>query len=373
MATLAVRCAGCSSDTRPVRLLAPIGRHRPVKAVPLRPRLPAPGSACRKPTRRRSAHVAAALNAPGWWPAVDGALRDRCADLAYDLAAAGAALRKSDVAQAMGLLEPALRGATLSRKQEAVLSAAFDGLWPCLAALAVGLFLLRWLLRDLPEIRGQELRGSSRPALAGAAPSPPATALTLILMVIVAYGFYLQCGTTRTPVGLVLGAPDLRPWPANEWALTSGGLWAGEYWRLLSPVLLHANVLHLAANLRAWWSLRFVEAWFGPLGYVLILGASAIGGAAASFAFHTGNFASVGASGAICGLLGADMVVSRPAACLQSLLGLSLLTAASCFLPALGVCVDNWAHWGGLITGYCVASVLGLLKVLLHRPEPQQV
>jgi len=323
-----------------------------------------------RPRRRdeRSVKTCASLfpGAPGWWPAVNSALRESCTDLCCELSIAAAEVKRSEFAKALSYLDPWVRQVPLSSKQHAVMANAFDAAIPCVLATFVGLFLLRWALRELPVIRAAELDSKSRP---GFAPTVPSTTVTVLLMLGVTYGFYLQCcpvhGKGSLWTGLMQVSPSLRVWPANEWAQVSSALVGGDYWRLVTPVLLHANVLHLAANLRAWWSLRFVETWFGPLGYLLIFVSSAAGGAATSFAFHTGHHVSVGASGAICGLLGADMVVSRPGTCLQALLGLGVLTALSCLVPWLGV-LDNWAHWGGLVTGYVVASMLGLLKVLFR-------
>lgn len=115
----------------------------------------------------------------------------------------------------------------------------------------------------------------------------------------------------------------INPMQAMQSSLTS--LWAsvpyllakGEYWRFFTPALLHGNVIHLLANVRMWWGLRMVETWFGGLGYVFIIACSAAGSTAASYMFNPQGTVSIGASGVVCGLLGADFVVSRLGECIQ--------------------------------------------------------
>lgn len=87
----------------------------------------------------------------------------------------------------------------------------------------------------------------------------------------------------------------------------------GQWYRLLASAFLHGDPLHLFANMLALWSFGPVlEALFGPRRYLVLFGASALAGSAAS-AFLTEPRMSVGASGAVWGLMTAGIaIVYRP-------------------------------------------------------------
>ena len=72
---------------------------------------------------------------------------------------------------------------------------------------------------------------------------------------------------------------------------------AGQYWRLITPAFLHANLMHLAVNC---YSLNNIgpaaEMWCGPRRFAAVYGISAVAGTVASY-FASPN-PSVGASGA---------------------------------------------------------------------------
>lgn len=79
---------------------------------------------------------------------------------------------------------------------------------------------------------------------------------------------------------------------------------AGEWWRLLTPVLLHGNLLHLATNNFALNSLGpLTERLSGHRRFVAVYVAAGVAGSLASFAFSPAP--AVGASGAIFGVGGA--------------------------------------------------------------------
>src|SRR5512142_1585118 len=82
---------------------------------------------------------------------------------------------------------------------------------------------------------------------------------------------------------------------------------SGEIYRLFASAFLHANLVHLGFNMLALWSLGpFLETLLGRRRYVVLYAASALGGALDSTLFG-GDRWSVGASGAIFGLMGAGI------------------------------------------------------------------
>jgi membrane associated rhomboid family serine protease len=152
-----------------------------------------------------------------------------------------------------------------------------------------------------------------------------------------------------------------------EWfALTKFGVFQGEYWRLVTVVLVHGGVLHLAFNMYALFIIGpIVEQLYGRARFLWIYLLCAAAGSAASYTFSD-SFASVGASGAIFGLFGmllvADRVhkpaLTRNARNLTAQIGtLILINLAFGFF--LGGIIDNAAHIGGLLAG----CLLGLVMV----------
>ncbi|KAL0400787.1 UNVERIFIED_CONTAM: RHOMBOID-like protein 3 [Sesamum latifolium] len=138
-------------------------------------------------------------------------------------------------------------------------------------------------------------------------------------------------------------------------------------WRLISCIWLHAGVIHLLANML---SLVFIgirlEQQFGFVRIGIIYLVSGFGGSILSSLFIR-NRISVGASGALFGLLGAMLselitnwsIYSNKVAALLTLLVIVLINLAVGILPH----VDNFAHIGGFLTGF----LLGF--ILLLRPQ----
>ncbi|KAL6601717.1 hypothetical protein ACP70R_044937 [Stipagrostis hirtigluma subsp. patula] len=139
-------------------------------------------------------------------------------------------------------------------------------------------------------------------------------------------------------------------------------------WRLISCIWLHAGLIHLVVNML---SLLFIgirlEQQFGfvRIGAIYLL--SGFGGSVLSALFLRNNYISVGASGALFGLLGSMLsellmnwtIYSNKAAAIITLLFIIALNLAIGILPH----ADNFAHIGGFATGF----LLGF--VLLARPQ----
>ncbi|XP_038899775.1 RHOMBOID-like protein 5 [Benincasa hispida] len=145
----------------------------------------------------------------------------------------------------------------------------------------------------------------------------------------------------------------------------------GEGWRLVSCIWLHAGVIHLIANML---SLLFIgirlEQEFGFLKIGCLYVLSGFGGSLlSSLSLNSAESPtiSVGASGALFGLLGAMLselitnwtIYANKCAALLSLILIIGLNLAVGFIPH----VDNSAHIGGFISGF----LLGF--ILLIRPQ----
>lgn len=135
------------------------------------------------------------------------------------------------------------------------------------------------------------------------------------------------------------------------------GVADGEYYRLLTAAFLHGGMFHLLLNMYALFLFGpALERAFGRTRFTILYLISALGGTAASYAFSNPIDSSLGASGAVFGLMGALLVVGRrlgtdPRAVLL-LLSINLL--AGFFIPR----IDWRAHLGGLIVGTLCALAL---------------
>jgi membrane associated rhomboid family serine protease len=137
------------------------------------------------------------------------------------------------------------------------------------------------------------------------------------------------------------------------------GVADGEYYRLLTAAFMHGGYLHIALNMYALYLFGPpLESALGRVRFLTLYLLSALGGSAASYAFNAPDGASLGASGAVFGLLGAFFIVNRKFGRDNSgLLVLVAINLAIAFLPGFGN-IDWHAHVGGLITGVLVATAL---------------
>jgi membrane associated rhomboid family serine protease len=144
------------------------------------------------------------------------------------------------------------------------------------------------------------------------------------------------------------------------------GVAAGEYYRLLTAAFLHGGILHIMFNMWVLFALGpTLEQLLGRARFLILYLLCALGGSVVSYAFNEPNVPSVGASGAIFGLMGAILIVGRSLRAdvtnVLVLIGINV---------AIGFVVPNidWrAHLGGLITGVIVGAVFAYLPPVRRR------
>jgi rhomboid protease GluP len=141
---------------------------------------------------------------------------------------------------------------------------------------------------------------------------------------------------------------------------------AGEWWRFLTPALLHGSLPHIAFNMYALLSFgTSLERYFGHGRFFLLYLLSAFTGNVASFLFSPGY--SVGASTAIFGLLGAEavfLIQNRkvfPGQFRSAIGNIIFIAAINLFIIGSLPGIDNWGHIGGLIGGLMFTSFAGPL------------
>ena len=131
----------------------------------------------------------------------------------------------------------------------------------------------------------------------------------------------------------------------------------GQYWRFITPIFLHVNALHLGLNMLNLLFLGiYLERLAGHIRLLFIYLVSGVISIIASFYFAPQEL-SVGASGALFGLVGAYCIfilMHRRAMNWQGIPAVIELIVIVGFNLGLGLVipnVDNYAHVGGLISG----------------------
>jgi membrane associated rhomboid family serine protease len=134
----------------------------------------------------------------------------------------------------------------------------------------------------------------------------------------------------------------------------------GEWWRLVTSAFLHASLIHLLFNmLMLWWFGSALETLLGRARYLGIFFVSILGGAAGALLATEANQLTVGASGAVFGILGAGLVLERRQIMVfgGGALAVVVLNLALTFLiPGISI----GGHLGGLAGG--AAATLALSR-----------
>lgn len=177
----------------------------------------------------------------------------------------------------------------------------------------------------------------------------------------------LLCVAATAAAGLTAGEGFS---PSAGTLLASGGnaapaLAAGEAWRLVSAIVLHGSLAHLAANLVAWIDIgRRLQRDAGTALTLALLVAAGAGGFLLSALWHP-DTVSVGLSGALVGGLGwlAVRALRRRQPVREYLVWLALVAATGWFVAT----VDNAAHLGGFLVGGALAALLPVTPASVHR------
>jgi membrane associated rhomboid family serine protease len=131
-----------------------------------------------------------------------------------------------------------------------------------------------------------------------------------------------------------------------------------EFWRLITSGFLHAGFLHIGFNMYLLYLLgRMIEPAIGPVRFATLYFASLLAGACGALIVDP-HALTVGASGAVFGLMGAAalMMRARGLSVMESGIGgLIVLNLAFSFIFS-GISIGG--HIGGLIGGFAAAGAL---------------
>lgn len=194
-----------------------------------------------------------------------------------------------------------------------------------------------------------------RAALAGLARMPATLGLTLLC--VAGWIATVRTGDAASAAHLVAMG-----------ALERGRVWAGEPWRLLTAPFLHAGFAHLAWNAAgAILSGGPLERAIGTGRFLAVYLAAALGGSALSLLAQ--DAVSVGASGALFGILGAILAIrhrvlgswrafAADPPTRRLVAALALWNVAGAGLAIAGLRLDHLAHAGGFAFGALAARAV---------------
>ncbi|MGW1427626.1 rhomboid family intramembrane serine protease [Streptomyces sp. NPDC002431] len=133
------------------------------------------------------------------------------------------------------------------------------------------------------------------------------------------------------------------------------GVAEGQWYRLVTSMFLHQEVWHIAFNmLGLWWLGGPLEAALGRARYLTLYLLSGLAGSALTYWLAAPGQSSLGASGAVFGLLGATIVLMRRLNYdMRPVLVLLAVNLVITFNPWGGIAWQ--AHVGGLIAGMVIA------------------
>jgi membrane associated rhomboid family serine protease len=221
----------------------------------------------------------------------------------------------------------------------------------CMTSTSVGM--------RCPECARQKTRVVRR----GYAPSEPVLTYGLIAMNVLVYIGSVLTGSSVAGGGF--GGSQV----IVDGGLSRAAIHDGELWRLITSGFLHAGFFHLLFNMYALYILgQLLEPAVGKLRFGLIYFVSLLAGSFGALIAQPHGL-TVGASGAIFGLMGAAVVVARRSGLglmesgLGIWLGLNLLITFT--IPGISI----GGHIGGLIGGALAALVLVELPARLRLPD----
>jgi membrane associated rhomboid family serine protease len=166
----------------------------------------------------------------------------------------------------------------------------------------------------------------------------------------------LQLGQMASGAGATggLGASTL----FQKYSLFGPAVANGEVYRLLTAGFLHAGLFHLFVNMYSLWILgTLLEPAIGRIQYLLIYFVSLLAGSFGAL-IVTPQAPTVGASGAIFGLMGAGVIVLRHRGISPMQSGLPLWIGINLVFSFAVPGISVGGHIGGLIGGALAALVL---------------
>jgi len=141
------------------------------------------------------------------------------------------------------------------------------------------------------------------------------------------------------------------------------GVWApgvddGAYWQLLTSAFTHVEIWHIGFNMLALWILGpQLELAIGRVRFLALYLGSALGGSAMVYWFAPANGYTLGASGAIFGLMGALLVLAFKVR--GNVQGIVVWIGINALITVVGRGFISWqGHLGGFLAGLLLGAVI---------------
>lgn len=195
--------------------------------------------------------------------------------------------------------------------------------------------------------------------------APPRATLALIAALVAMFAVELLWALVPATGLTTPGVPTLVAFGA----LDRAHFVDGEWWRLLTCAFLHGSFVHLLSNSVALLMAgSLIESLAGRAWMLALFVLGAVGGSVLSLAINPSRVVSVGASGAVMGMMAAALVLSLrlPHGPARTRLMVTLGYILVLSLVPLFSQIDYAAHIGGALTG---AAIGGLLLLTWRRTD----
>jgi membrane associated rhomboid family serine protease len=176
----------------------------------------------------------------------------------------------------------------------------------------------------------------------------PATMVLIALNVVIYMITAAQGGGINLPGGKLF----------YDWALQGAAVSNGDWWRLVTAMFLHGSIFHILFNMLAlYWLGTIIEQALGTPRFLLVYFVSGLAGSAGALWFSSPLEVTVGASGAIFGLIGALLILEYLST--GSLMGQAMVLivvnlALTFAVPGISI----GGHVGGLAGGIVATYAL---------------
>lgn len=191
--------------------------------------------------------------------------------------------------------------------------------------------------------------------------------LTAVILVLGLLGYLLNLGNLRGVIAQLLYFPP--------------EIYKGQFWRLITPVFIHWDILHIVFNGMWIWEVgKRLECRLGRWRYLSLFLVSGIFSNAVQYSISESPFFG-GLSGVVYAYFGCIIVVHRvyPRVITRMPKGLYVVMLAWLVVGFLGWGqvitgnpIANWAHFAGLVAGLACGAVFCLIAKLTKRP-PQVI
>ncbi len=198
-------------------------------------------------------------------------------------------------------------------------------------------------------------------------PAEKSANLVIVAVTVIAF-FVMQFLEKSSTEGVFYG--HTTQFLLEHGALYAPGVREGEWYRLLTHLFLHGDIWHLGNNMLILFCLgNALEHYIGKISYIGIYFFSGILAGLGSIMYNTVDVVSVGASGAVFGVVGAMVwLVVRNKGRLEgfTIPRMILFLLMSVYAGFVEQGIDNAAHIAGLMAGF-------LLAVLIYRKPETEV